>query len=159
MHAMLSKKWKNLIDYEVIMPLVFMIFAVTYYIDVMDKRYVGRILPQIVCVIMIILLARILIVSIRKKLALDQERGQIFDKHARTLLVFVAMLFLYYYVILLIGYVYATLIYIPTTMLALGYKKKMVIVISTILFLGIIYLFFVVGFNFVLPQGSLITGL
>jgi hypothetical protein len=156
---MFSKKWKNLIDYEVIMPLVFMIFAVTYYIDVMDKRYVGRIMPQIACVIMIVLLARILFNAVRKKLALDQERGQIFDKNARTLLVFVAMLFLYYYVILLIGYVYATLIYIPTTMLALGYKKKMVIVTSTVLFLGFIYLFFVVGFNFVLPQGSFITGL
>jgi hypothetical protein len=156
---MWSKKWKNLIDYEVIMPLVFMLFAITYYVDVMDKRYVGRVMPQIVCVLMIILLARILFMAVRKKLALDQERGQIFDKNARTLLVFVAMLFLYYYVILLIGYVYATLIYIPATMLALGYRKKMVIAMSTILFLGVIYLFFVVGFNFVLPQGSLITGL
>lgn len=156
---MIPNKCRNLIDFNVIMPLAFMIFALTYYIDVMDKRYVGRLLPQICCVVMIVLLARILFVNVKKRLASDEVRDKIVDEKGRMLLIFIAMLFLYYYAILLIGYIYATLLYIPVTMFALGYRNKKVALLTTVVFVAVIYAFFVGGFNFVLPQGSLIQGL
>ena len=166
----MAEKLKKLVDYEVIMPVIIFIFGLTYLIDVSDNPRTGRLFPQLVCILMLLLLARMIIVSIMKKLASATGVVEVIgvEKAAKTrflertglmVFTFIIMLFLYYLAILLVGYVVSTFVFTVTTMLVLGYRKKKVVLLVSVIFLLVIYVFFVLGFDFVLPQGYLIKGL
>ncbi|PKM89449.1 MAG: hypothetical protein CVU87_05415 [Firmicutes bacterium HGW-Firmicutes-12] len=167
----MSEKLKKLIDYEVIMPAIMIIFALSYFINVSDNPRTGRLFPQIICIIMLLLLVRIIIVNIKSKLISETGSVEVTgveetvkskkftERKGLVLFTFIVMMFLYYLAILLVGYIYATFIFVVTSMLVLGYKNKKVILLVTVIFLLVIYVFFVLGFHFVLPQGSLIKGL
>lgn len=162
-------KLKKLVDYEIIMPVIMFIFALTYLIDVSDKPRTGRLFPEIICIVMLLLLARLVVVNIVKKIKSTAEDVEVADegKAAKLpfserkgwrLLTFIVMMFLYYLAILLVGYFYSTFLFTVSTMLVLGYKRKFVILTVSVLFLVMIYVFFVLGFHFVLPQGLLFEG-
>jgi len=166
----MAEKLKKLVDYEVIMPVIIFIFGLTYFIDVSDNPRTGRLFPQLVCILMLLLLARMIIVSIMKKLAsatgavevtgLERAAKRRFlERTGLMVFTFIIMLFLYYLAILLVGYVVSTFVFTVTTMLVLGYKKKKVVLVVSVISLLVIYVFFVLGFNFVLPQGYFIKGL
>ena len=166
----MTEKLKKLVDYEVIMPVIIFIFALTYLMDVSGNPRTGRLFPQVVCIVMLLLLARMIIVSIMKKLASETRAIEVtgVEKAAKSGFIeriglvrftFIVMLFLYYLAILLVGYVYSTFVFTVTTMLVLGYKKKKVVLLVSVIFLLVMYVFFVLGFNFVLPQGYFMKGL
>ena len=166
----MAEKLKKLVDYEVIMPVILFIFALTYLIDVSDNPRIGRLFPQVVCIVMLLLLARMIIVSIMKKLASETRAVEVtgvekaakrrfLERTGLMVFTFIIMLFLYYLAILLIGYVYSTFVFTVTTMIVFGYRKMKVVLLVSVIFLLVIYAFFVLGFDFVLPQGYLIKGL
>ncbi len=166
----MTEKLKKLVDFEVIMPVVLFVFALTYLMDVSGNPRAGRLFPQIVCIVMLLLLVRMLIVSIRKRLATatraveatggeNAAKRRFSERTGLVVFTFMVMLFLYYLAILLVGYVYSTFVFTVTTMLVLGYRKMKVVLLASVIFLLVIYAFFVLGFNFVLPQGYLIKGL
>lgn len=165
----MSEKLKKLINFEVIMPVIMFIFALTYFLDMSDKPMTGRLFPQVVCVVLLLLLARVMIVNIAKKLASETravevaavkaEKVKFSERKGLELFTFIAMMFIYYFAILLVGYVYSTFVFVIASMLVLGYKNKKAILLVSVIFLLVIYVFFVLGFHFVLPQGSFIKGL
>ena len=166
----MTEKLKKLVDYEVIMPVILFIFALTYLIDVSGNPRTGRLFPQLVCILMLLLLARMIIVSIMKKLASETgtvkakgvekaTKSEFIERIGLVRFTFIVMLFLYYLAILLIGYVYSTFVFTVTTMIVFGYRKMKVVLLVSVIFLLVIYVFFVLGFDFVLPQGYLIKGL
>lgn len=169
MCVILPEKLKKLVDYEVIMPVIMFIFALTYLIDVSDNLRTGRLFPQLVCIIMLLLLARIIIVNIMRKLVSETGavevtgvgkavKSRFIERKGLVLFTFIVMLFLYYLAILLVGYVYSTFVFTVTAMLVLGYKEKKVVLLVSVIFLLVIYVVFVLGFDFVLPQGYFIKG-
>ena len=158
------QKLKRWVDYEIIMPLVMFVFAVTFYLDVRNKPRFGRLFPQLICIILIALLIYVLVKTIMKKFkeenVIAPEYPPAKQKLSKSIgmkrLIFTVMMFLYYIGIRLIGYMLATFVFMVASMAVLGYRKKLVIFMASVIFLSVVYAFFVGGFDFVLPQGSLL---
>ena len=171
----MGQKWKRWVDLELIMPLLMLALAIAFFIDVNDQPRFGRLFPQAVSVLLVVFLARSIILDIMKKLKIEKafaaqaaEKSEIAEPEdtqpkKRKIseypdlmrLIFIIMLFIYYQGIIMLGYMLSTAIFMVVTMVVLGYRKWLAILLTTAVFMLVVHGFFVEGFNFVLPRGTL----
>ncbi|EKD41021.1 MAG: hypothetical protein ACD_74C00079G0002 [uncultured bacterium] len=162
---MLKKLKTALKDYEVLMLVVMSIFAVAFMINVKDNPRAGRLFPTYIGLATLCLIAVESVILFRKKRKApleakdtlpDQERREDIGQHRPGLVPkFVALIFLYYLAILLMGYLYATFLFLVLIMWFLGIKSKVEILLISVGTLAVIYVVFILGFQFILPSGEL----
>lgn len=160
---MLTRIKKALDDTEVVMLVVMFVFVVAFIIDVRNNPRAGRLFPTYVGLVTLILLAIESVITFRrrKKTAVEAasrpaEPAKAAGRQGAANIVakFVLIVFLYYLAILGIGYLYASFLFLVVTMWMLGIRKKMVILAITVGTLAVIYIVFVWGFTFLLPDGK-----
>lgn len=149
-----SKKKK--FDPQIIAPIFVYVVAAAYIIaaqkTIADKD--SRLFPMIICVLGIIL-ATVYLVQVLRGKAKDQYVGE--NPFAGTGRAAIMCLLLIIYIVLnfLTGYYIATIVFIPVTMLFLGNRKWLTILLTTAVYPLVIYLIFDLLLKMQMPEGLL----
>ena len=160
----MKKLRKALGDYEVLMLVVMFIFVVSFMINVKDNPRASRLFPIYIGLVLICLMTVQSVITFRKKRKAILESKDILPDNKKKdvgwhrpglVAKFVALIFLYYLAILMIGYLYASFLFLVMTMWLLGVKSKVEILLISVGTLAIIYAVFAWGFRFILPAGQL----
>lgn len=147
---------------DIILPAVIMGVCTWVFFTADGYRKEARMFPQVVAGITAILCLMLIIKSsislIRaKRSASEKQEGKSTEAIVRFWHAIVGVL-LYPAFIILLGFIPATLIYLPTSMWLFGYRNKKVILLVTILLTAFMYVLFGVILSVKLPVGLLFGG-
>lgn len=152
-------KWKTqLINFEIILPVVMIIFIIVYMLNISDLPKISRRTPFLVGSITFALLILQLCISLARNLkgtASDEssnETGKL--KTNKALFLFFMMLF-YNLGIYYLGFFIPTILMLVITMWVIGEKDPIKIIIVSGTFLIVFYLVFVRFFSLKPPSGVL----
>ncbi|HZK19013.1 MAG TPA: tripartite tricarboxylate transporter TctB family protein [Clostridia bacterium] len=156
----------SILNYEVIMTLLMMAFVVVLMVDSHNLTKVGKMFPQGIGFVALVLLLTQLYQSLRQKpggaeTVEHDDHGEIVggDKPKvgmetpKLLLTFVLLMAVYWVMMVTLGYMLATLIIMPITMWVLGMKRIIVLITTTVLVVASIQVIFVNIFKVSLPGG------
>lgn len=155
---MKNKKWKGkLLNYEIIMPIVMIVFIVLFIVNVYSLPKVAKRAPLLVGSITLFFLLVQTYISILNNLKNNEEeksklsRGLLKNKVLQLLLIMI----LYIAIMSYFGYFPSTIIMLVVTMWVIGEKQLLRITLVSVVFIIVFYIVFVKIFGLQPPAGLL----
>lgn len=156
-------KIKNLIfNYELLVPVVLLIFIVIFMLDIQNLPAAARRMPALVGPITFAMIVALMIIKRKEIFNIsgvgedeDQNTHKVSANATKKVGLITTIIIFYLAGIHFIGYFISTFVMIIAATLLLGEKNYLGIAVTSILFSVVMYLVFVVYFSLRLPSGLL----
>ncbi|MBW2154049.1 MAG: tripartite tricarboxylate transporter TctB family protein [Deltaproteobacteria bacterium] len=156
---MKTNNWRRqLVNFEIMMPIIMMIFVVVFIVDVYDLPKIAKRTPSLVGLITLVLLLIQTSISIAQNLK-DNEKKEKNATEAslkkNKVLYLLLIMLLYNAAIYFFGFLSSTIVMMVITMRAIGEKSLVRISLVSGMFLIVFYFVFVKFFRLKPPEGVL----